>query len=266
MSNELDIAISNTREWIQNKLSDPNFEAILVRRGYLPELFAFSDWRADRPLSKEIIDEYCHLLQRSGYSAISVKRAMGAISWWLESVLEASTEDEEPDQAREELSKLVSSLRSSHSPQAPAQSSTNRISKSQLLTIMQVCVRDSTPRGLRDAAIVALLLATDMSYASLSRLTIYNVRSSGSNGHTINFKRKDKQEQETDLPAAASKFMSNWLAFRGQNLGPLFYEIKGLGRVLWGQAMTETSVRLLLKSRLEEAKSPMAQPDPASAP
>lgn len=266
MSRELEIAISNTREWIQTKLSDPSFKAILVRRGYLAELFAFSDWRADRPLSKEVIDEYCQLLQRSGYSALSVKRALGAIGWWLESILETSSEDEESDPAREEIRKLVSLLRSTHSPQASPQSSSNRISKAQLQAIMQACSRDSTPRGLRDAAIVALLFATDISYANLSRLTIYNVRSSSSNGHTISFKRKDKQELEVDLPATASKFLSNWLEFRGQNLGPLFYEIKGTDKVLWGQAITETSVRMLLRSRLEEAKSPIDLPDPASAP
>jgi site-specific recombinase XerD len=264
MPSELEIAISNTREWIQSKLSDPDFESILVRRGYTAELFAFTDWRSDRPLSKEVIDEYCQLLQRSGYSALSVKRALDAIGWWLETILEASSEEDEPNQTTEEVRKMVALLRSPHSPPPAAQSSSTRISKAQLLSIMEVCSRDSTPKSQRDAAIVALLLATDISYASLSKLTTYNVRGSGSNGYTISFKRKDKQELEVDLPKPSSKFLSSWLEFRGQNLGPLFYEIKGTERVLWGQAMTETSVRMLLRSRLEEAKSPIDQPNPAT--
>jgi site-specific recombinase XerD len=263
MSSELEIAISDTREWIQRKLSEPDFEAVLVRRGYLGELFAFTDWRADRPLSKEIIDEYCQLLHRSGYSALSVKRALDAIGWWLETILETSSEEDEPSQTTEDVRRMVSLLRSPHSPPASAQSSSSRISKAQLLSIMEVCSRESTPKSLRDAAIVALLLATDISYASLSRLTTYNVRGSGSDGYTISFKRKDRQEAEVDLPKTSARFLSSWLGFRGQNLGPLFYEIKGTERILWGQAMTETSVRLLLRSRLEEAKSPIDQTNPA---
>ena len=131
---------------------------------------------------------------------------------------------------------------------------------------MQVCSRDATPKSLRDAAVVALLLATDIGYASLSRLTIYNVRSNGSTSHTLSYQRRDKEDQTVDLPATTSKFLSNWLGFRGQNLGPLFYEIKGTDRVLWGHAMTEASVRALLKSRLEQAKSSVGQPDPVSGP
>ena len=264
MSSELEIAISHPREWIQNKLTDPNYEAILVRRGYLVELYAFSDWRANRPLSKNLIDDYYQLLQRSGYSSLSLKRALNAIEWWLTSILDTNPEDEEPDQLREAIGNIVTSLNSSHSPQASPPNSSSRISKAQLLSIMQVCSRDSTPKSLRDAAVVALLLATDIGYASLSRLTIYNVRSNGAEGHTISYQRKDKEEQTVDLSTTSSKFLSSWLGLRGQNLGPLFYEIKGTERVLWGQAMTEASVRALLKSRLEEAKAIATQPDPVS--
>ena len=266
MSSELEFAISNTREWIQNKLTDPNFEATLIRRGYLAELYAFSDWRAHRPLSKPLVDDYCLLLQRSGYSALSVRRALNAVEWWLESILETSPEDEEPDRLREELGNLVTLLNSSHSPQPSPPNSSSRISKAQLLSIMQVCSRDSTPKSLRDAAVVALLLATDIGYASLSRLTLYNVRSNGTTGHTLSYQKRDKEEQTVDLPATSSKFLSNWLGFRGQNLGPLFYEFKGTERVLWGQAMTESSVRTLLKDRLEQAKSMASQPDAVSGP
>jgi site-specific recombinase XerD len=266
MSSELESAISNPREWLQNKLTDPNFEATLIRRGYLEELYAFSDWRAGRSLTKQLVDDYYFLLQRSGYSPLSVKRALNAVGWWLASILETSPEDEEPDRLREEIGNLVTLLNSSRSPQASPPNSTNRISKAQLLSIMQVCSRDSAPKNLRDAAVVALLIATDIGYASLSRLTIYNVRSNGATGHTLSYQRKDKEEQTVDLPASSSKFLSNWLGFRGQNLGPLFYEIKGSERVLWGHAMTESSVRMLLKSRLEEAKSIVGQPAPVNGP
>ncbi|HEX7588709.1 MAG TPA: hypothetical protein VF478_10375 [Anaerolineae bacterium] len=266
MSSELELAISNTREWIQSKLTDPNFEAILVRRGYLVELYAFSDWRANRPLSKNLIDDYGHLLQRSGYSPLSVKRAWSAIEWWLGCILETRLQDDEPAQAREDIGKIVASFHSSPSPQAIPQNSSSRISKAQLFSILQVCSRDSTPKSQRDAAVVALLLATDISYASLSRLTIYNVRSNGSEGYTISYQRKEKEEQTVDLPTTACKFLSNWLGIRGQNLGPLFYEIKGTDRVLWGQAMTESSVRTLLKGWLEETKSIATQPESLNGP
>lgn len=267
MSRELESAISNTREWIQDMLrSDPNSEEVLVRRGYLAELYAFSDWRADRSLSKETIDEYFQLLQRSGYSPVSVKRALSAIEWWLDRILELGSKDGVPVQSIEEIRSLNSSLRSASGPKASPPRNRNRISKAQLLNAMQVCSRDATPRGLRDAALVALLIATDISYRSLARLTIYNIRSTSPNGCAIAIKQQDKHEVIIDLPATASDSVSNWLNLRGKGLGPLFYEIKGTREVLWGSAMTEKTVRKVLRSRLEEktsyddSSSPLATP------
>jgi len=266
MSHELEVAISNTREWIQNEIANaPEFEASLVRRGYLAELFAFSDWRGNRPLSKEVIDEYRSMLQRSGYSPVSVKRALAAIGWWLERILQISSPDEEPDEAsKEQIRALIALLRSSPSPRPPSPSSSKRISKAQLQTIMKVCADDASPLGLRDGAIVALLWATGISYTSLTRSTIFDIRSEESGGQKLSFRWKDRQERIVDLPATASELLAKWVGLRGMNLGPLFYEVKGTDRIQWGHGITKASVKRMLWSRLEQARSLAGPSQPAS--
>jgi integrase len=255
MSDELELALSKTREWLQDKIqSNPEFEAALSQRGYLAELYVFSDWRTDRPLSKELIDEYLQLLQRLGYSKDSVRCALAAIGWWLDRIREINAQDDAADpNTAEQIRRLIAQVRPSRKPRSSPPSSNRHISKTDLQIVMETCAGDASPLGVRDAAIAALLWATGINYASVTRLTIFDLREREPNVYSLAFKRSDKEEPTIDLPEKASQFLAHWLTLRGSNLGPLFYEIKGTDRILWGNRMTDGSVKSMLRQRLKQS-------------
>jgi integrase len=257
MSDELELALSQTRVWLQNKIkSNPELEATLVQRGYLAELYVFSDWRADRPLSQELIDEYIQLLQRLGYSKNSVRYALTAIGWWLDRILEISTKDDQADPTtNEQIRQLIARVRPSRKFRSTPQSSNRHISKVDLQIVVETSAVDASPLGVRDAAIAALLWATGLNYANITRLTIFDIRERAPNLFSLAFKRNDREEPSIDLPEKVSQFLSNWLAMRGNNLGPLFYEIKGTDKILWGNRMSNNSVKTMLRRRLQQAQS-----------
>ena len=247
MSDELELALSKTHVWLEDKIQKhPELEATLVQRGYLAELYVFSDWRADRPLSKELIDEYVQLLQRLGYSKASVRCALAAIGWWLDRILEISSKQSENAQITdEEIRQLIALVRPSRKSRGLPQNNTRRISKTDLQIVMEACANDTSPLGLRDGAIAALLWATGISYASVTRLTIFDIREREPNAFSLDFRPMDRGAPPVDLPERASRFLSNWLRLRGSNLGPLFYEIRGTDKILWGNRLTNGSVKPL---------------------
>ena len=254
MSDELELALSKTREWLQDKIqSHPELEATLLQRGYLAELYVFSDWRGDRRLSKELIEEYIQLLQRLGYSRASVRCALAALGWWLDRILELVSRDGESDQTTEEqIRQLLALVRPTRQARVSPQNSTRRVAKTDLQIVMEVCANDPSPLGRRDGAIAALLWATGVSYATVTRLTLFDIRVREPNGFSLDFRRLDRDESPVDLPETACRFLSNWLSLRGGNLGPLFYEIRGTDKILWGNRMTDGSVKNMLRTRLKQ--------------
>ncbi|MCL4393245.1 MAG: hypothetical protein M1482_00205 [Chloroflexi bacterium] len=257
MTYELELALSNTRQWIERKLQDGRgIDARLVRRRYLPELFAFSDWRGKRPLSKEIVDEYVDLLLRSGYSALSVRRTVKSIRWLLERLQEIESPDTPNVRAvRLEISDLVHSLRRQPIRTAIRPGQERLSSPSDLRAIMQVCTEDASSRGARDGAIAGLLWATGIGHSALARLTLFDVRANGNIANAITVRRSGRRDRTVELPPLASDFLSKWLKARGRNLGPLFYAAMPNGRIQWGQSLTESSVGDILRQRLDEHKS-----------
>lgn len=257
MSEELELALSQTRVWLENTIeSHPELEATLVQRGYLAELYMFSDWRGDRPLSQELIDEYVQLLQRLGYSKNSVRYAVAAIGWWLDRILEINTKDDQADPTtNEQIRHLIERIRPSRKFRPSPHSNNRHISKADLQVVMETCADDVSPLAVRDAAIAALLWATGINYAGVTRLTFFDIREREPNHYSLEYKRSDKAELSVDLPEKASQLLSNWLAMRGNNLGPLFYEIKGTDKILWGKRMSDGSVNIMLRRRLKQAQS-----------
>jgi integrase len=257
MISELELALSRTRDWIEKKLDGSrDLDSTLIRRRYVPELYAFSDWRGSRALSKEILDEYVDLLLRTGYSPVSVRRAVRAIRWLLERLLEIESRDTESDRAlRQQIVTLNRTLRRSPVRAAVRPGRDRGASRSDLRAILQTCAEDGSPRGVRDGAIVGLLWATGISHSALVGLTLFDVRSKGNAATAIAVKKKGGRERALELPALASDSLSKWLKVRGKNLGPLFYGVKSNGGIQWGQALTESSIRDLLRQRLDEHKS-----------
>jgi integrase len=256
MSDELELALSKTREWLQNKIkNNPELEATLVQRGYLAELYVFSDWRAERPLSQGLIEEYIQLLQRLGYSKSSVRCALAAIGWWLDRILEINAKDEADRTTNEQIRQWIAQVRPSRKLRPATPSNSRHISKTDFQVAMETCAADASPLGVRDTAIAALLWATGINYASVTRLTIFDIREREPNLFSLAFKRSDTAEPTIDLPEKVSRLVANWLALRGSNLGPLFYEIKGADKILWGNRMNDGSVKAMLRKRLKQAQS-----------
>ncbi len=61
---------------------DPRLLSAHSQRAYLSDLTGFETWRAGRPITKLLVEEYAAGLQKNKRSPNSINRALAAVRWW----------------------------------------------------------------------------------------------------------------------------------------------------------------------------------------
>jgi site-specific recombinase XerD len=118
----------------------------------------------------------------------------------------------------------------------------------ELMSLMQACQKDTTPAGVRDGAIIALLYAAGLRRSELVGLACADYDSMS--GRLIVRGKQDKY-RTVYIANAAADALDDWLIVRGFSDGPLFVSINR-GGVL-GSSMTTQAVYNVLAKRGQQA-------------
>ncbi len=115
--------------------------------------------------------------------------------------------------------------------------------------LMSTSLGESGPRGLRDAAIIALFYSTGLRRAELSRLTLedYEPRTG-----RLRLLGKGDKERLTYLDEGAQEWLGDWISVRGSQPGPLFVPIDRKGSLLW-RHMTPEAVYNVIRTKARRA-------------
>lgn len=102
------------------------------------------------------------------------------------------------------------------------------LSGEEITALMDVCMGDPTPKGVRDAAMISILMA------GLRRSEVVNLDETDfdpkTGGLTIR-RGKGMKDRMTYLPGGASAAVEDWLALRGDEPGPLLYPVDKAGQI-----------------------------------
>jgi len=118
------------------------------------------------------------------------------------------------------------------------------------LALMQTTARDRTPAGVRDAAILAMLIATGMRRAELCALRTSDVDLQSGKLRVIG---KGDKERTAYLRNGALRYLRDWLAVRGDGPGPIFCRINKAGRIFPEGALSTTAMHKIITKRAAEA-------------
>jgi len=118
------------------------------------------------------------------------------------------------------------------------------------VTLMQTTARDRTPAGVRDAAILAMLIATGMRRAELCALRMGDVDLETGRLRIIG---KGDKERTAYLRNGALRYLRDWLAVRGYEPGPIFCRINKAGRIFPDQPLSTTAMHKIITERAAEA-------------
>lgn len=119
----------------------------------------------------------------------------------------------------------------------------------QLDALMQVCQRDASPAGPRDAAIIGLMYSAGLRRAEVVALDLadYNIE-----GRQLVVRGKGRKERIAHVIEGAVAALLDWLEARGPAPGPLFWPVNKGGHMV-KRRMTTQAVYNVLHKRTTEA-------------
>lgn len=122
----------------------------------------------------------------------------------------------------------------------------------EVMQLVNITVKDDSPAGYRDVAIIALLRQTGMRRAELAALTMGDLTMSADRA-TIRIIGKGNKERLAYIRNGAFKALNDWLTIRGDGNGHLFCAINKSGVLSCGNGMSTTAIHLILQKRVDEA-------------
>jgi|LSQX01.1.fsa_nt_gb integrase len=126
------------------------------------------------------------------------------------------------------------------------------IPQGELAAMMGECLRDPSPAGRRDAAILACGYPGGLRRAEIASLQREDL---ADNGETITLQvhGKGRKSRAVYLDNGGADALRDWLTVRGDEPGPLFWAGRRGGHLTRGQGITGQSIYDMLKRRAEAA-------------
>ena len=238
--------------------NDPRLKSDHTRRGYQTDLTAFEDWRAGRALSRLLVEQYAAELQTAGKAPGTINRALAAVRWYARRL--ADLLQDTPAQGDVErrnraemvaLSERVASVRDVRGKRQPKG---RHVATGELAALLAICERDPSPAGARDTAMIALAWATGARRAELAGLTLADLTPTGEDEGELVIRGKGDKDRTAYLYNGAYRALTDWLAVRGDDPGPIFCKINKAGALAPADGLSGEAIRLILAKREGEAQ------------
>lgn len=260
MTNPAILALSTDRslERIRRELErDPKLQSAHSRRGYLSDLAQFEEWRKGRPMTKLLVQEFATHLQHLEKSPNSVNRALAAVRWWARRISDLAFEHPLPKEQRDEIVVQAARVASIEDVSGERQPKGRHLELTELSALLQACSADSTPAGVRDAAMIVLAWTTGLRRSEITsiRLEHWNRQTSS---QTIIIKGKGNKSRQAFLHEHTQGWLRRWLKVRGDGNGPLFCPIRKGGKVQPRHGLSDEALAQILAKR--QAQAGLTQP------
>jgi site-specific recombinase XerD len=125
------------------------------------------------------------------------------------------------------------------------------LTKTEVSSIMKVCRADQSNTGIRDAALLAILLGTGVRRSEVVGLDLKDF--DPQSGALKVRGGKGGKDRTVYLPSSGRRIVSEWLKVRGVLAGPLLYPVSKGKRVM-RRRLTDQSVLYVLQKRAEQAR------------
>jgi len=127
------------------------------------------------------------------------------------------------------------------------------IEQGELSALIQACVNDNSPAGIRDAAIIALAWSTGLRRDEISRIELTDLVNKTEASLDIAIIGKGGKVRVAYVNDGALAALLDWIELRGNDLGRLFVEVNKGGRIGAGSLSGE-ALRKILDKRSREAE------------
>lgn len=122
--------------------------------------------------------------------------------------------------------------------------------------VLRASVSDSSPAGLRDAAMIALATVTGARRAEIASLQMAQIVSREDAMTTFRVIGKRNKERFLYVSGNACRMLRNWLAVRGEDAGAVFCAVNKGGCIFPAHTISTTALDKILRKRGEQAGIP----------
>lgn len=121
----------------------------------------------------------------------------------------------------------------------------------EIASLIQNCIEDGSPIGIRDAAIISILFGAGLRREEITKL---NLEDYNPEGAKFVIRGKRSKQRFAYLGDGALAALQTWLELRGNDTGPLFVPMKSGGALRHGRRLSPQSIYYLLKVRAKRAR------------
>ena len=237
---------------------DPRLISKHTTRQYRSDLLAFDAWRNDRPITKTLVEEYAAKLQSEGKAPSTINQRLAAIRWYARKIADLAA-DYAGD---EQLVRHAARVATVRDVKGERPERGRHIEQGELSALIQACVSDKSPAGIRDAAIIALAWSTGLRRDEISRIELTDLVNKTDDRLDIAIVGKGGKVRAAYVNDGAHAALLDWLELRGNNPGALFVEVNKGGKIVGGKLSGEALRKMLEKrSRQAERSKPVTWHD-----
>jgi site-specific recombinase XerD len=236
---------------------DPSLKSKHTKRAYAGNLSSFDSWRAGRPLSKMLVEQYAAQLQAEGKSPGTVNLALASIRWMARRTaniaLDMPLHSQNEKLERAEFVAHADRVASVRNVRGHREPKGRNITQGELAALMQTCQQDPGPAGNRDAAMIAIAWATGTRRDEIAGLDLADFTVTNDGEGDLLIKGKGDKQRKAFLYNGAFMALTDWLKVRGDQPGPIFCIINKGGRIFDKHRITGEAMRQLLIKRVQRA-------------
>lgn len=233
--------------------NDPQLKSSHTTRQYRSDLTTFEAWRNGRHLTKTLVEEYAATLQHEGKAPNTINQKLAAIRWFSRKMADIAL-DEYGDRDMAEQALRVVAVKDVKG-ERPERG--RHIQQGELSALMDACISDPSPAGIRDAAIIALAWATGLRREEIAGIELDRLVNKTNDSLDISVMGKGGKVRAVYVNDGALSALLDWLDVRGNEAGMLFVDVNKGGKVGSGKLSGE-ALRKMLEKRSQQAE--LSQP------
>ena len=204
------------------------------KRAYLEDVRRFNGWRAGRPITKSLVEEYLQALANAKTSPAYISRSLAGIRWYIRNIIDLLQDNDEikhllsGDQWEEITSRADRALlaKKPRGERAAGIETGRYIPQEEFDTLIDACLADNTYAGLRDRAMFALAYSIGPRVHEVVGLKIKDVTLVKGDElmYEVRIIGKGNKERPVKpvLVGGAAQYLLEWLLLRGGTSGALF--------------------------------------------
>ncbi len=241
---------SNPRTVIENLLeNDPRLISRHTTRQYKADLFDFEAWRGDRQITKTLVEEYAAKLQAEGKAPNTINQRLASIRWYARKIADLAIDYQD----NAELARHAARVATVRDVKGERPERGRHIEQGELSALIDACTSDTSPAGIRDAAIIALAWSTGLRRDEISRIELADLTNQTEDGLDIGIVGKGQKVRNVYVNDGALAALLDWLELRGNDPGALFVNVNK-GRKITGGKLSGEALRKMLDKRSAQAE------------